>query len=122
MEQLTEELKSLNKFLKKTHFDIDVQFIKLRVKINLVNIKEYILVGDWKKHVQYEIIILKNGSVNYGLLNQVFGWKNEIEITTTERPLQLIIYKTDDILDNFFRYFGLNYSSMCIKIIKDESS
>mgnify|MGYP003347565893 CR=1 FL=1 len=122
MEQLTEELKSLNKFLKKTHFDIDVQFIKLRVKINLVNIKEYILVGDWKKHVQYEIIILKNGSVNYGLLNQIFGWKNEIEITTTERPLQLIIYKTDDILDNFFRYFGINYSSMCIKIIKDKST
>lgn len=120
-------IKRINEFLNDNTFEISDPFgigsynynLMVKAKVRILESKKYIVVGDWKELLMYEIIILPTGGHMDGILSDyTFKNRKEIEISTYEKHgFGAIIVKINQLLENFLNYFGIETDVICTKVI-----
>jgi len=92
------------------HFSMDV-------KVKLTGTKDYISVGDKKPFIEYELYIV--GPQKMARIIELFfsNKGGEEEIDTKSYTLPTIRHRTEELLQNFLKYFGVNEGVICKKMI-----
>ena len=122
---LMSSIKLYNKFLEKKiftvenplHLDDIVDSVKnVKVTFEVVGTKNYIVSGNNKDHLLYEVTIFASGFA-HKIISWMMGENNVIYPTTFSSELRGFILKCDTILEKFLSYFGNDTPVMCVKII-----
>lgn len=117
-------IETINNYLSENPFDFNIQTEPLdnftfKVKVQITGIKEYIRIGLPTEYVEYTLYILPNPKTDYwaSIYGQLYG--HDIPITTTSREYSDIRRKTSHYLDNLLTYFGVDYPSICTRVINE---
>ena len=109
----------INGFLENHTFQIDSNHnFDTDFKIKLTGTKNYIVIGQETKFIEYTLYILpsnKQSDLYFELFKKYMG--EEIDKPTTHRVFLEICYKTDKLLKSFLEMFGLNEYVICTKVI-----
>jgi len=118
----------VNEFLDYNVFEIPDPFniggwqnaeLKVKVKVKIKETKRYIVVGEWKELLTYELTFLPTDGLMDGILNDYrFDNKKELELSTYEdKGFSPILLKVNELLENFLNYFGIDIGVICTKVI-----
>ena len=87
-------------------------------KIKLTGTKNYIVIGQETKFIEYTLYILpsnKQSDLYFSMFKKHTG--EEIDISTTSTIYEVIRYKLDKLLTNFLELFGVDEYVICTKVI-----
>jgi len=122
------EIEVLNKFLKNHtfrvedpfHFDfIPNSFIEVKMKI--LGMKNLIRVGEPTDFLTYEVFITDSDSATKKIIRIMSGGEKSIQGTDVLSGYYRMIMKLNEVLENFFKYFGTEKPVLCVKITDDMS-
>jgi hypothetical protein len=127
MNNLDPIIKRANKFFDSHIFEVYTQpthdndfSMPTNVKIVLTGVKDYIVIGEKKPHIQYTIYILptntQSDSFN-SLWSNLYG--NELPITTSSIEYSELRFIMNLKLENFLKYFGIDANVICTKVINE---
>jgi hypothetical protein len=109
----------INGFLENHTFQIESDYnFDTDFKIKLTGTKNYIVIGQETKFIEYTLYILpsnKQSDLYFELFKKYMG--EEVDKPTTHRVFLNICYKTDKLLKSFLEMFGLNEYVICTKVI-----
>ena len=91
---------------------------KFKVLIKLGEIRKYIVVGQDTPHIEYTITTLPTNTQS-DLLFKLYGdtYGTNIKITTRSREYTDLIFAVRAQLENLLIYFGVDYPSICTRVI-----
>jgi hypothetical protein len=109
----------INGFLENHTFQIDSDYnFDTDFKIKLTGTKNYIVIGQETKFIEYTLYILpsnKQSDLYFSMFKKHTG--EEIDISTTSGIYEVIRYKLDNLLINFLELFGVAKYVICTKVI-----
>jgi hypothetical protein len=127
MNYLDSIIKRANKFFENHIFEVYTQpthdndfSMPTNVKIVLTGVKDYIVIGEKKPHIQYTIYILPTNTQSdafNSLWSNLYG--NELPITTSSVEYSELRFIMNLKLENFLKYFGIDASVICTKVINE---
>lgn len=127
MNQIGFPIERINQFFDNHIFEVYLQpthdedfSLPTNVKVKLTGVKEYISIGDKKPHVEYTAYILptnENSDRWSSMYGQVYG--NDVDINTSSMEYANLRWIISDKLTNFLKYFGVDMSAICTKVINE---
>ena len=109
----------INGFLENHTFQIDSNHnFDTDFKIKLTGTKNYIVIGQETKFIEYTLYILpsnKQSDLYFSMFKKHTG--EEIDISTTSTIYEVIRYKIDKLLNRFLELFGVDEYVICTKVI-----
>lgn len=127
---LMSSIKLYNKFLEKKVFtvenplyldDIVDSVTNVKATFKIVGTKKYIVLGDNKDHLLYEITIYASGFA-HKIISWMMGENSVIYPTTFSSELRGLIQRCNIILEKFLSYFGNDLPLMCVKVTNSSES
>lgn len=118
---IVENFEYYNKFLKKEVFSVPNPFgaflpgSNAEVKLEILGIKKYIMVGDEVEHLTYKITILPSETNLNTLVHLMLG-KDEADIPTFSTELYYLRLECNQILKTYLEAFGEFRNVICVKI------
>lgn len=120
-------IERINKFFSTHIFEVNIQpthdndhVISTNVKVKLTGVKEYISIGEKKPFVEYTITILPTNETSdkwSKVWASIYG--EIVDINTSSREYSNLIFKVNDKLNNFLKYFGVEKNVICTKVINN---
>lgn len=117
----------INLFLEDHTFEVLTQpthdeehSIRTNVKVELTGVKDYISIGEFKPYVQYTMYILPSNEESdmwYSAYAQ--WWGKDVKLSTKTNTYRQISWVMNHLLSNFLKYFGVEKSAICTRVINE---